>query len=382
MKKKYNFQTLALALTVALAAPTLTSCAQAQVNNPVAARQYKGEITGKVKWIHNSTWWFVLKADKAAPGAPSLVGPDLKIATSWVGANKPDPKQHEFIKSLKPGQKITVKVDGRANGDLILVGAPAIAATAPKANKNSAAMTDPNAKEGLSGYYQKLMFDELNGAPIKRWMFAKDEAAARKQFNLQKVAGAQGKVTDFKVEGQPFETATRIEITEKPKLFWHLNYTAFDNIGAEKDDLLWGVLYYRVTKAPEGAGQSRHYFVAGSQRQMGAAFDHSAFAAGISRVETLLFPDARQRRRGGSAVEQRRRRAADHRVRRHRSGQPRPRRQRRDLAQKRAEPQLQRPRNRGGLAQRSGGRASRKSAKAISPSKSWTRRANPFPTPT
>ena len=256
MKKKYHFQTFALALTVALAAPTLTGCAQAQNTNPTLAKTYKGELTGKVKWVHNSTWWFVFKADKAEPGAPSLVGPDLKVATSWVGPKKPDPAQHEFIKSLQPGQKITVKVDGRANGDLILVGAPAIAATAPKANpKSNAKMTDPNAKEGLSGYYQKLMFDELNGAPIKRWMFAKNEAATRKEFNLQKVAGAQGKVTDFKVEGQGFETATRIEITEKPKLFWHLNYTGYDNVGAEKGDLLWGVLYYRVTKAPEGAGK-------------------------------------------------------------------------------------------------------------------------------
>lgn len=257
MNNFFKFNALALAITAALVAPTLTGCAQAQVKNPVAAKQYEGKLTGKVKWIHDSTWWFVLQADKAAPGAPALVGPDLKIVTSWVGANKPNPKQHEFIKSLVPGQKVTVQVDGRGNGDLILVGAPALvtAATSKPKGKNNAAHTDADAKTGLTGFYQKLMFGELNGLPIKRWLFSKDEKNTQGSFNLQKVAGAQGKNEIFGVENQPFEWATRVTVEEKPKLFWHLNWTGFDPVGAQKGDLLWGVIYYRVTKAPEGAGK-------------------------------------------------------------------------------------------------------------------------------
>lgn len=97
----------------------LASFVQAdQFASPAIAGEFKGTVTGKVKWVHKSKWWFMMDVKSLKPengnaakfAELTKLPKGLKIGISWNGPGKPNQKQLDFVKSLKPGQEITLQL--------------------------------------------------------------------------------------------------------------------------------------------------------------------------------------------------------------------------------------------------------------------------------
>jgi hypothetical protein len=93
----------------------------AEVENPPEVAGFIGQVTGTVKSVHPNDPSFVLAVSKAEPdpatstlkeGAP-LVGKQLTFGVRMPKTNEvshPHPDDVAYVKTLKPGMVITVKV--------------------------------------------------------------------------------------------------------------------------------------------------------------------------------------------------------------------------------------------------------------------------------
>ena len=86
---------------------------------PAVDKPFRGTATGTVKWVHDSTWWFMFDIDEVEPESGDAstyrewVDEDkgIKIVLRWGSPTSPVADQHAFIKSLKPGQKLTLELE-------------------------------------------------------------------------------------------------------------------------------------------------------------------------------------------------------------------------------------------------------------------------------
>src|SRR4051794_16921071 len=108
-------------LLVALALLCFGKATAAEVENPAEVAGFIGQVTGTVKSVQPNEPSFVLAVTKAEAdpatstlkdGAP-LVGKELTFGVRMPktdGVGHPHPDDTAYIKTLKPGMAITVKV--------------------------------------------------------------------------------------------------------------------------------------------------------------------------------------------------------------------------------------------------------------------------------
>lgn len=126
------------------------SASAGRFDPPSIAYDLEGELVGKVRWVHNSTWWFMLDVEEVRPmqGSPSRydeltrLEQGLKIEIPWTGPSTPSPEHHTYIQSLKPGQSLTIRV--RPGGDgksvrLVAVPGQQVEKTSSQPSKKAAA---------------------------------------------------------------------------------------------------------------------------------------------------------------------------------------------------------------------------------------------------
>lgn len=108
---------------------------------PELAGRFTGTVTGKVNWVHKSNQWFMFWVESVQPDAAvgdattfaefTKLSQGLKIATAWSGKNQ-DAEQADFLKSLKPGMRLTLKlVPGYGGKGVRLAGVPFVSPPKP-----------------------------------------------------------------------------------------------------------------------------------------------------------------------------------------------------------------------------------------------------------
>ena len=136
-KTKTFFQTLLLGTAVA----TLAAPGCAQHDPPPLANEFKGQVKGKINWVHNSNNWFMLWAQDFQPAKGDAKKFDplkklengLKIGVAWNGPGKPNTEMVDYLKSLKPGQQVTLDlVPGYNKKGVILAKVPSAKAATDK----------------------------------------------------------------------------------------------------------------------------------------------------------------------------------------------------------------------------------------------------------
>jgi hypothetical protein len=84
---------------------------------PPVAHEFRGTVSGTINWALPQQWFFMLWPEKFEPKNGDAKKFDsllklpqgLKVAISWEGAN-PVAAQNEWLKTLKPGQRVSLKL--------------------------------------------------------------------------------------------------------------------------------------------------------------------------------------------------------------------------------------------------------------------------------
>ncbi len=111
---------------------TTNSLAAKLWDEPASAPQFKGTLTGQVKWKpkHTSNWFvFVVKEANATNGSNSqfkdIQGKSVQVAVGkWIAPDKPAPERVAFIEALQPKQALTISVRGTSRKTFDLTALP------------------------------------------------------------------------------------------------------------------------------------------------------------------------------------------------------------------------------------------------------------------
>ncbi|MGF1633554.1 MAG: endo-1,4-beta-xylanase [Phycisphaerae bacterium] len=283
---------------------------------PESAAAFEGELVGKVKWVPNHTNnWFVFIVDEAKPAEgdaathTDIADKTVRIAVGkWLSPTRPDPALEGFVRSLKPNQALTINVIGQPDKTFRFDQVPAGHVPAGGADAGGAAndRIEAATTENLDAYHRDLHFNELNGLPKLNWLLGKTQADvyARNNWSLQRIGGS-AEVSLIDVEGQPFPKALRIEVKEAADPGWKIHAQFPGDSPVAEGDVLFGVMYLRVTEAAGPYGEVffrveqekawdpngwKHLVQQTIQPAVGEAWQRIYFAGEVKNDTTVKMP--------------------------------------------------------------------------------------------
>jgi len=243
---------------------------------PEAAAGYAGTLDGSVAAVEWNGKWVnlrVAKVDPADAKGQALVGQTVSLTIGWskgAGGLKPDPVGLAYVKSLTPGQDLSVKVKSDRRGNLRLSVPPNVRAPAPAgpAGAVSAATDGGNVERGgtplaeaTDPLYVRLR-EELSGLPPGWLVLGVDQAAAAARFGRLSGPG-RAELVEPKIENgdPPFSCAWRVHTEKQTPKPWDVQMRATNPVGVKKGDLLYVTYWARAYESPNEAGDATAYLV-------------------------------------------------------------------------------------------------------------------------